>query len=88
MRLPRRKSEFDQNPWDDEVGLSGWVPGTSERLDMFAMMASLAHAQWTLAQWLVAVGRVQNRLAFSLMICSLLWVFVAVANLNNVFHWW
>lgn len=89
MRLPWRKRDelFETNPWDEDVGLSGWVP-TSPGIDLLAMMASLAKSQWTLAQWLDRLSNAQTRLSASLIFCSLMWVLVAVLNLNNVYHWW
>lgn len=89
--LPWRKDEptFDKNPWGDEAYLSGWTPGLSRDLDLFATMASLARTQWELARWLDRLSRAQSRLAFSLMICSLLWTLIALTQLGtNLFHWW
>lgn len=90
MKLPWRKEPdlLGKNPWDDEVGLSGWVPGTNWQIDQMAWMTSLARSQWSLAQWLESVSRAQTRLSRSLMFCGFCWVLVALANLNFTFHWW
>ena len=89
MRLPWRKpGVFDENPWDEEVGLSGWTPGLSQQVDMMAMMTCMAKGQWELARWLESVSRVQTVTNRCMMISGIGWVFVAVVNLNYVYHWW
>lgn len=70
-----------RNPWGGDPILSGWVPGTSERLDLFAMCVSLANSQWELARAQVRLGRMQIVLAF-------LWVAVSVLNVVYMIRGW
>jgi len=74
MRLPWRKREPRDNPWDKAPRLSGWVPGTSPLIDLFALMTSLGRAQWQLAEAQVKLGRI-------LAVVGWCWVLLAFLNL-------
>jgi hypothetical protein len=54
--------------------LSGYVPGLSEKLDMFALIVSLSQSQEQLADQLIRLLKLVRHLAVLWAVCGGLWI--------------
>jgi len=88
MRLPWKR-EREQNPWDKEVGLSGWFPGQAgPALDLFALMTSICRMQWDLNDDHLKLLRV---MFWQSRIYAVAWIIVMVSSLLGLAAqkgWW
>ena len=88
MKLPWRR-ERAENPWNEEVGLSGWFPGQAgPALDLFACMATLCRWQWELAEDHLRLLRL---LTWQSRIYAVAWFvifFSSMASLATARGWW
>lgn len=66
-----------ESPFGEENVLSGYVPGLSFKLDMFALIVSLSQNQANLA-------RNQQHLARMMFFLALLWMFTSLMLLAGV----
>lgn len=72
MRNPLRSRP--KHPWGKESVLSGYVPGLSEKLDMFALIVSLSQSQEQLADQLIRLLKLVRHLAVLWAVCGGLWI--------------
>jgi len=88
MKLPWRY-ERDPNPWDEEVGLSGWFPGQAgPSLDLLALVASIARAQWELNEDYM---RVLTAMKWQSRVSAIAWLIVMAGSLASLAAqkgWW
>ena len=78
MKLPWRY-ERAPNPWNEEVGLSGWFPGQAgPSLDLLALVASIARRQWEISQ---DYGRVMHLLKWQGRFYTICWLSVVASTL-------
>jgi len=88
MKLPWTYKR-PENPWNEEVGLSGWHPGQAgPSLDLLACMASLARNQWDLNE---AQALMWRAMKWTNRVNAIAWLIVMASTLVGLAAqkgWW